>query len=204
MNRKAFTLIEVLIATVLLSIVLMGLYSVLDTQRRSVFTIKKNLDDAIKEDRAVMVLYNDILKSDGNITIKKSQRDTLCINRTTNSLYGLDVAKVCWLVLKQKDTLSRVEGNDYSLPLKLEDKVELDKVMQNVELFDITRDKKSGNILVVVAQQNKEPFSFLLQNIKEPPKPKPKKKVKRKTIKRNGNKKENNTTRHNDSIPQPF
>ena len=38
---KAFTLIEVLIATVLLSIVLMGLYSVLDTQRRSVFVIKK-------------------------------------------------------------------------------------------------------------------------------------------------------------------
>jgi prepilin-type N-terminal cleavage/methylation domain-containing protein len=201
MNKRAFTLIEVLIAIVLLSIVLVGLYSVLDTQRRSVFVIKKNLDEAVKQDRAIMVLYNDILKSDGNITVKKGDRDTLCINETTNSLYGLDVAKVCWIVLKQDDTLSRIEGNSYDLPLKLEDKVELDKVMRFVELFDVTKDKKSGNILVVVASKNKEPFSFLLQNMKEPPKPKAKKKViKRKTK----NSKDKNKTKENNDTVQPF
>jgi len=67
--RKAFTLIEVLISTLLLSIVLTGLYGILDTQRRSVKVIKENLDRSIEQDRAIMVLYQDILQSDGNIIL---------------------------------------------------------------------------------------------------------------------------------------
>ena len=176
-TRSAFTLIEVLIATVLLAIVLVGLYSVLDTQRRSVYNIKENLDKSIDYDRAIMVLYNDILHSDGNLTIKKGERDRLCIESTRNSLYELGAAKVCWLVLKDGDTLIRIEGNDYRLPVGLEQNVEVDKVFKGVNLFDITR--KKDKILVVVGQVNKkEPYTFLLQGIKIPPKPKPKPKKK--------------------------
>ena len=175
--RGAFTLIEILIATALLSIVLIGLYGVLDTQKRSVSIIKENLDRSVDHDRAIMVLYNDILKSDGNITLKKGERDRLCIEATRNSLYELGVAKVCWLVLKEQDTLVRVEGNGYNIPIGLEDNVEVDRVLKGVRLFDITRNKDS--ILAVIQELNKEPYSFLLQGIKQPPKPKPKKKPKK-------------------------
>ena len=175
-SRAAFTLVEILIAIALLSIVLVGLYGVLDTQRRSVAIIKKNLDKSVDNDRVIMVLYNDILSSDGNITLKKGERDTLCIESTRNSLYELGIAKVCWLVLKEDDTLVRVEGNDYRLPLGLEDTVEIDRVLKGVRLFDITRSK--SNILAVIQEANKEPYSFLLQGIKPPPKPKPKPKKK--------------------------
>ena len=174
--RPAFTLVEILIATALLSIVLIGLYGVLDTQRRSVDIIKKNLDKSIDHDRVIMVLYNDILSSDGNITLKKGERDTLCIESTRNSLYEQGVAKVCWLVLKEDDTLVRIEGNSYRLPLGLEDTVEIDRVLKGVRVFDITRSK--SNILAVIKEANKEPYSFLLQGIKPPPKPKPKPKKK--------------------------
>jgi prepilin-type N-terminal cleavage/methylation domain-containing protein len=167
--RPAFTLIEILIATALLSVVLIGLYSSLDTQRRSVDIIKKNLDRSVNHDRVIMVLYNDILSSDGNITIKKGEKDTICIENTRNSLYELDSAKVCWLVLKEDNTLVRIEGNDYRLPLGLEDTVEIDRVLKGVKLFDITR--KKGNILAVIQEPRKEPYSFLLQGIKQPPKP---------------------------------
>jgi prepilin-type N-terminal cleavage/methylation domain-containing protein len=193
--KRAFTLIEVLIATLLLAIVLTGLYSVLDTQRRSVKVIKKSLDRSVEQDRAIMVLYNDILQSDGNITIKKGERDTICIESTTNSLYELDSAKVCWLVLKNGDSLARVEGNGYKLPLGLEDKVEVDIVTKGVKLFDIYNDKKSGNYLVVMQELNKEPFSFLVQGKIAPPKPKPKKKPIPK--KKPAKKKENNNTKQN-------
>jgi len=178
-NRAAFTLVEVLISTALLAFVLIGLYTALDTQRRGVDIIKNNLDKSSNYDRAIMVLYNDILKSDGNLTIKKSLRDTLCIESTRNSLYGLSIAKVCWLVLKRKDTLIRVEGNGYKLPLGLEDSVEIDRVLKGVRVFDVTRSK--DKVLVVVKQTNKEePYTFLLQGIKPPPKPKPKKPKKKK------------------------
>ena len=176
--RPAFTLIEILIAVTLLSIVLIGLYGVLDTQRRSVDIIKKNLDRSIDHDRIIMVLYNDILSSDGNITLKKGERDTICIESTRNSLYELGVAKVCWLVLKEDDTLIRIEGNSYKLPMGLEDTVEVNKVLKGVRVFDITRSK--NNVLAVIKEANKEPYSFLLQGIKPPPKPK-KKPIKHKT-----------------------
>jgi len=180
--RPAFTLIEILIATTLLSIVLIGLYGSLDTQRRSVDIIKKSLDRSVDHDRVIMVLYNDILSSDGNLTIKKGEKDTLCIQNTRNSLYELDSAKVCWLVLKEDNTLIRIEGNDYRLPLGLEDTVEIDRVLKGVKLFDITR--KKGNILAVIQEPRKEPYSFLLQGIKKPPKPpKPKKVRPKKEIK---------------------
>ncbi len=183
--RGAFTLIEILISTALLSIVLIGLYGVLDTQKRSVSIIKENLDRSIDYDRAIMVLYNDILKSDGNITLKKGERDRLCIEATRNSLYELGSAKVCWLVLKEQDTLIRVEGNGYRIPIGLEDKVEVDRVLKGVKLFDITRSKDS--ILTVIQEANKEPYSFLLQGIKEPPKPKPKIKPKKPSDKNSTN-----------------
>ena len=200
--RPAFTLIEILIAVSLLSIVLIGLYGVLDTQKRSVDIIKKNLDKSIDHDRAIMVLYNDILSSDGNLTLKKGERDTLCIESTRNSLYELGLAKVCWLVLKEDDTLIRVEGNEYKLPLGLEDTVEVDRVLKGVRVFDITRSK--SNILAVIQEANKEPYSFLLQGIKPPPKPKPKpkKRPKRVPIKKNDNNKTKTPTKN--GVPALF
>ncbi len=176
-KKRAFTLIEILISIFLLSIVLVGLYGVLDTQRRSVSNIKEHLDKSIDHDRAIMVLYNDILKSDGNLTIKKGLRDTLCINKTINSLYELGVAKVCWLVLKDKDTLVRIEGNGYNLPLGIEDKVALNRVLEGVKVFEVARDK--DKVFVYAQQLNKEPYTFLLQGIKIPPKPKKKPKKKK-------------------------
>jgi len=180
-NRSAFTLLEILISVMLLSIVLVGLYSVLDTQRRSVANIKKHLDKSVGHDKAIMVLYNDFLHSDGNITIKKGERDSVCIEATTNSLYGLGLAKVCWLVLKDRDTLARVEGNGYKLPIGLEDSVEVDKILEGTRVFEIARDK--DKIFAYIQQLKKEPYSFLIQGIKIPPKPK-KKKVKKKPIKK--------------------
>jgi len=190
----AFTLIEILISTMLLSIVLIGLYSVLDTQRRSVSNIKTHLDKSMDYDRAIMVLYHDILQSDGNLTIKKGERDTICINSTTNSLYELGLAKVCWLVLKDKDTLARVEGNDYKLPLGLEDKVEINRVLEGVRVFEVSRDK--DKVFVYAQQLKKEPYTFLLQGIRKPPKPKKKKPPKKKPTKNKGKpSKDNNKTR---------
>ncbi len=197
--KRAFTLIEILISTLLLSIVMLGLYSVLDVQRRSVQIIKNSLDESIKQDKIIMTLYNDIYKSDGNFTIKKGERDTFCINSTTNSLYGLDRAKVCWIVLKNEDSLVRIEGVDYKLPLKLEDRVEADIVTKGVSLFDTYYNKRDGNTLVILKEGKKEPYSFLIQGKIAPPKHKKKNKNKKKKIKNR-----NNIKKTSDTIPALF
>jgi len=175
-RRSAFTLIEVLISVALLSIVMMGLYSALNMQRSSNKHLYEYLTRAIDADRVVMVLYRDLMYSDGNLSIKKGEFDHLCIENTSNSLYGLSRAKVCWLVAKEGQQLLRIEGNGYKLPLKHEEKVAVDKTMKAVTLFDITR--KKGELLVMLQAANETPYAFLLQGIEQPPKRKTRKRKK--------------------------
>ncbi|NPA51180.1 MAG: prepilin-type N-terminal cleavage/methylation domain-containing protein, partial [Epsilonproteobacteria bacterium] len=166
--RRGFTLIEILISTALLGLVLLALYGALESQRRSTININHYLKRTLSQDRALMVIYYDLIRSDGNITLKKGEMDTLCINSTANSLYGLDRAKVCYLVLKDGNYLLRVEGNNYSLPLGLEDKVAIDKIFKGIKLFDVYRNK--DKILLILQEANKKPYSFLVEGIVPPPK----------------------------------
>ncbi len=175
--RRAFTLIEMLISTALISLVLVGLYQSLNIQEHSNRLLHHYLQKAENEDREVMVLYNDLLSSDGNLSLKKGEFDRLCINRTLNTLYDLDLPKVCWVVLKEKNTLVRVEGTAFSLPLKPEDSVAVDVVMEDMELFDVYRNK--GDLLVVLQAKNRKPYSFVIQGLVPPPIPKPKPKAKK-------------------------
>ena len=165
-NRKAFTLIEVLISVALLGLIIVPLYSVIDMMRMSNDNILRALDKSQKVTKATKVLFMDILSSDGRLVFKKDEFTRLCIEETKNSLYGLPVAKVCWVVLKNKNTLTRVEGYNYKLPLKYEDKVEVDTVMSGLELFDIyhTDDK----VLVLLKEKGKTPMSFMVQGIVNP------------------------------------
>jgi len=176
-NRKAFTLLEVLISIALLGIILVPLFSVVDLMRDSNQHLLKSLEKSKEITKATKVLFLDILSSDGNLTIKKDEFTRLCMEETKNSLYNLPVAKVCWVVLKEKNTLARVEGNAYRLPLKSEDRVEVDLVMSGVDLFDIYHQK--DKVLVLLQQKGQEPISFMVQGITKPVKKKTSKKKKR-------------------------
>jgi prepilin-type N-terminal cleavage/methylation domain-containing protein len=177
--RHGFTLLEMLISTVLLSLVLLGLYGALNMQQRSTKHLFEFLTNALDADRGVLVLYRDIFQSDGNITLKNGEFDRLCLNSTSHSLHGLALAKVCWIVAKEDHALLRIEGNGYRLPLRYSDGVEIDRVMGPVELFDVQKDKK--NVLVGLQQTNRDPYVFVVQGVEPPPKivkKKPKKKLK--------------------------
>ena len=182
LKRPAFTLVEVLISIALLGIILPALYQSVDLLRDSNSHLFEYLKKAKKSTLATDTLYLDIVSSDGNISIQKDEYSRVCIEQTKNSLYALSVAKVCWLVLKKDKTLVRVEGNSYKLPLGLEERVEVNPVMKNVEIFDAYHEK--DKILVLLQQYAKEPISFMIQGISKPVKKnkKPKKPIKKKTV----------------------
>jgi prepilin-type N-terminal cleavage/methylation domain-containing protein len=164
--HQAFTLLEVLISIALLGIMLPALFSVVDMLKDSNDHLLTHLEKAKKVTKATKVLYMDILSSDGEISIKTEEQSRLCMNETKNSLYGLPVAKVCWVVMKEKNTLARIEGGYFSLPLKSEDRVEVDLVMQGVEIFDVYHKKEK--IQVLLKEKNKDPISFLVQGVINP------------------------------------
>jgi prepilin-type N-terminal cleavage/methylation domain-containing protein len=176
-NRKAFTLLEVLISIALLGIVIVALFSSVDMMQNSNQQLAQYLEKSKKITKATNVLYMDILSSDGNITIQKDEFSRVCMEETRNSLYALPSAKVCWIVLKKDNTLARIEGNGYHLPLRSEERVELDPIMADIEVFDVYHEK--DKVLVLIQQQRKEPISFMLQGVT---KPVPKKKPTAKTV----------------------
>jgi len=165
-HKKAFTIIEVLISIALLGIVIVALFSTVSMLRDSNTHLYSYVQKAKKITQATEVLYLDILSSDGNISIKKDDFSRVCIEETRNSLYGLSLAKVCWLVLKKDKTLLRVEGNGYKLPTEFDDKVEVNKVMKGVEIFDVYQ--RGDKVLVVLKQKGKEAISFMLQGMSKP------------------------------------
>lgn len=202
-KRKAFTLMEVLVSIALLGIILPALYQSVDMLRDSNQHLFEYLEKAKSVNKATQTLYLDILSSDGNITIKKDEFTRLCMEQTKNSLYALPVAKVCWVVLKKDNTLARIEGNAYNLPLGSEERVEINPIMKEVEIFDVYHQK--DKILVLLQQQAKEPISFMVQGVSKPEKKKKeKKKKKTKKPKKNNTVPSKDTNGTNPPVPPPL
>ena len=164
-SSGAFTLIEVLISITLLSLVLMALYRSSDILRRSNKHLYEHLEKSSKSLSGNQVLYMDLLQSDENITISDSNKfHQIHILRTSNSLYGQAVAQVSWLVSKHENTLLRIEGNGYKLPLKEDSNVEINPIVTNVELFKIYKNKKSNKVLILLQHSGRPVQSFMIQN----------------------------------------
>jgi len=172
-GHKGFTLIEILISISLLSLVLLALYKSLDTLRASNRQLLDHLQKAQREKQATQTLFLDIAGSDGNISIAGDEFAQLCLEESVNSLYGLPSAKVCWVVSKEDNRLLRSEGNHYTLPLKSDDRVSVDKTMEHIELFRVYKNKTE--VLVLLQQKNKKPISFVVYGVAK----KVKKKIKK-------------------------
>lgn len=154
----------------------MALYRSTDLMRTSnlhLFTYLKKSTTTLK---GSTTLYKDLMQADHNITINTEEKfHRLTINNTAHSLYGLAQAKVVWLVYKTDNTLLRVEGGEYHIPLKNEERVEIDVIAKNLELFKVYKSKKKDKVLAMIQIKGQDPQIFMVQNIPEaPPKPKDK------------------------------
>jgi len=166
-QKEAFTLIEVLISITLLSLVLMALYRSSDMLRRSNKHLYHHLEKSTNFMKGNKVLYMDLLQADDNITINnKNKFHQLNILNTGHSLYGQSSAHVTWLVSKKENTLLRIEGSNYTLPLKEESYVEVDPIVKKVDLFKVYNNKKKNKLLILLQYDGRPVQSFMIQNRK--------------------------------------
>jgi len=169
-KKSAFTLVEVLISITLLSLVLMALYKSADILRNSNLHLFKYLQKSTKTLKGSSTLYMDLMHSDHNITITKEEKfHRLTLRKTTHSLYGQAISKVVWLVYKEKNTLLRIEGGKYDIPLRNEQHVEVDVIAKNVEIFKVYQSKKKDKFLAIIKTKGQEAQVFMAQNIPIPP-----------------------------------
>jgi len=165
-TQKAFTIVEVLISITLLSLVLMALYKSADLMRASNLHLFNYLQRASTTLKGSTTLYYDLMYADNNISINTEEKfHRLTISNTSHSLYGLAQAKVTWLVYKNDNTLLRIEGGKYEIPLKNEERVEIDVIAKNLELFKIYKSKKKDKILAMIKVIGQDPQLFMSQNI---------------------------------------
>ena len=165
-RRKAFTLVEVLISITLLSLVLMALYKSADILRDSNLHLFKHLEKSSNALKGSRTLYMDLMHADHNITVITEEKfHRLTIEHTTHSLYGQGAAKVTWLVAKEDNVLLRVEGGSYTVPLRGEQRVEIDVVSKDIEMFKVYKSKKRDKVLAIIQIKGQEPQTFMVQNI---------------------------------------
>jgi prepilin-type N-terminal cleavage/methylation domain-containing protein len=169
-DKKGFTLLEVLISIMLLSLVLMALYRSVDILRASNKNLFNHLEKSSDAMKGARTLYIDLLRADSNISIESKEKKfcKIIINSTQNSLYGLYHAKVIWLVYKENSTILRIEGNKYNLPLKSDENINIDKIDKNIELFRAYRSKNKDKILVVLKTVGQDTESFVIQHLSKP------------------------------------
>ena len=165
-RRNAFTLVEVLISITLLSLVLMALYKSADILRDSNMRLFKHLEKSSNTLKGSNTLYMDLMHADYNITVVTDEKfHRLSIENTTNSLYGQGAVKVTWLVTKEDNSLLRIEGGKYSMPLRSEEHVEVDFISKNMKMFKVYKSKKRDKILAILQIKGQEAQTFMVQNI---------------------------------------
>jgi len=169
-QKKAFTLLEVLISIMLLSLVLMALYRSADILRASNKNLFHHLEHSSDSIKGMKTLYMDIIQANTKVIIDtKKKFHRITIEKSQHSLYGLGEVKITWLIYKEKNSLIRIEGTNYKLPLHSEDNVAIDKIATDIEIFKSYMDKKNKKILVISKIAKEEPQNLMIQNLSIPP-----------------------------------
>jgi len=146
--KKAFTLIEIMIALMILSVLLLAMNGVIKSLKSTRSVLNNYYFTGKKNELLVKVLYEDILNASSMKIVhsKNSDYDRIYLT-TSNSLYNLIYPNVLWYVSRNQNTLIRVES-PFKIKLPNYKLFFLDKFTSNVSLFKIY--KKKGKDLIVI------------------------------------------------------
>ena len=117
MDRKAFTLVELLVSIALTSIVVLFLYKALSNQEDLNHSLSTHQERLKKKSDLFHLIYSDLFQAQ-KIQIKPLfNKNYVVINlQTTNSLYTIPKPFVTYFVHENNKTLVRLESAD---PIKL-------------------------------------------------------------------------------------
>jgi len=167
MIKRAFTLVEILVSVVLLGLISIFTSSLIYQTNDNNKIYEKKVKEISKVDTVIDTLYRDILQSTSN-DIKSYNRYSILKLKSKNSLYGIEEPYISWLVLKQDNTLVRLESaSKITLPLKNEllANVFMDKALTSCEHFSINLSKDKKSILSFIKLKDKKPIIFEIVNL---------------------------------------
>ncbi len=150
--KKSFTLIEIIISIMILSILFLAMSGVIKNLKITKEILEKNFLKSSKKELMIKTLYYDLLNAKSIKIVHSLNFDYDRIYLiTSNSLYHLIYPNVLWYVSKNKNTLIRIES-PYKITLPNTNLFFADKFEQKVKIFKIYKHK---NKFLVFIKSNK-------------------------------------------------
>ena len=159
-DKKAFSLVELIISIVLLAIIATFLYSTVSNLEKTNRIFAANEKALNKREKVIDLLYDDIFTA--NTLTLSGFEYSLASMQTNNSLFDIAAPYVTWLVSKDKNTLLRFESIKEFKNINSQnvDYYHVSKVGENCEIFKIYQSKKKDSILIHLKFKDEEPLIY--------------------------------------------
>ena len=108
--RKAFTLIELMISVLLLSLIVTFLYQSVAQLQTSNLQFLEKTDKLQKREALVRLLYNDFINASSVKWFDKNDKSDAIIMQTSNSFHNMSQPFVLYKVYKDENSLQRIES----------------------------------------------------------------------------------------------
>lgn len=158
--KKSFTLTEVLISILLLSIIFVFLIQVLNSTKKSEQSLAKSATKIEKVQNLKQLIFDDILYSLEVETIATSDKNTILFLKTKNSFYDVLNSNVTY-ILSKENNLFRIESktaikNRKDATFENLEKARIVKLLENVSSFKVkplTKIEDSYAIYIKIEKQ---------------------------------------------------
>lgn len=160
MQKKAFTLVELVISIFLLGLIVYFLYSAVANLQKSNTIFEHKSQSAFEDQRIIALLQKDIFYAQ---SLEITGHENSLINmRTANSIYDIDYPYVTWFLKPDLKKLVRFES---TLPFKKMNArnnayYHMSIITKECEKFKIYQSKKKDSIFIYIKFKNEEPLVF--------------------------------------------
>lgn len=162
--RQAFTLIEMMIAILLFSLITIFLSSTLQSLHQSSSAFEKQNRHKSKESKVLKLLFEDIQESDSLDIIPSDNYISLELH-TRSSIYAIGHAYVRWFVDPTKKTLIRSESAFKLSPPYMDEElhqVHLDETLEKLQWFKAYTSKDKSSLFLALNFNDKNLFLEVL------------------------------------------
>ena len=151
--KKAFTLVELLVSIALFGLIAVLLFGTIDELRKQQGFYQEKEGVVVRKNRIVSLLRTDFDRPQSLFVSDSSTKEftAVSVSGASRSLYGIDRPYLLWLVLKNNNTLVRLESAyPISLPLNPDSLylVHRDVIGKDCELFRVYDSAKRRLIYV--------------------------------------------------------
>lgn len=137
--KKAFTLVEIIIAIAIFSVIIVYMYQAIGTTKKSAAAYERKYEKIQKNQTIRKLLYNDIFNQVdpySDTKVDTSGDFSTYYLKTNNSLHNISGPFVAYKVIK--NTLYRFESiRKFTLPINEDNKnsIHVDKLLENIKSF---------------------------------------------------------------------